>query len=420
MMKRIIAAAFASFIAISAAVSSLCALAKSEEDISPAIDWLRRNTAIEKSGTRRGSIALDEKDFEKAVGKRIGYVTIIGLPKMNEGRLCLNGVDVIEGQTVTAASLSRLAFVPADGSDGGVFSVKCAADGWNDVVIPCRIAIRDSENGCPTMTAGAFETLSGVCCVAAPKIYDPDDDDTVLQVVRYPENGSVRIVGTKVYYTPFDGYVGSDSMVVEVSDMYGGTSPETELTFNVKRNTYSIRFADMKNDAAHSAAVALAERSVVAFTRRDGEYFFSPADSVSRIDFVVMLLTAAGVNTDTSTPVSLKFDDLDGVPEAKLRYLEKAADMGLIRLTDKSFVPDGGVTRVVAAEWVGKLLGMSVRQPAEFSDMVQFDENERFYAAAAVEAGIMVADGNSFCPDAVMTKSAAAIALKGVMDRCAE
>ena len=51
-------------------------------------------------------------------------------------------------------------------------------------------------------------------------------------------------------------------MVVEVSDMYGGTSPETELTFNVKRNTYSIRFADMKNDAAHSAAVALAERSV--------------------------------------------------------------------------------------------------------------------------------------------------------------
>ena len=135
-MKRIIAAAFASFIAISAAVSSLCALAKSEEDISPAIDWLRRNTAIEKSGTRRGSIALDEKDFEKAVGKRIGYVTIIGLPKMNEGRLCLNGVDVIEGQTVTAASLGRLAFVPADGSDGGVFSVKCAADGWNDVVIP--------------------------------------------------------------------------------------------------------------------------------------------------------------------------------------------------------------------------------------------------------------------------------------------
>ena len=134
----------------------------------------------------------------------------------------------------------------------------------------------------------------------------------------------------------------------------------------------------MKNDAAHSAAVALAERSVVAFTRRGGEYFFSPADSVSRIDFVVMLLTAAGVNTDTSMQVSLKFDDLDGVPEAKLRYLEKAADMG------------------------------------------QFDENERFYAAAAVEAGIMVADGNSFCPDAVMTKSAAAIALKGVMDRCAE
>lgn len=133
-----------------------------------------------------------------------------------------------------------------------------------------------------------------------------------------------------------------------------------------------------------------------------------------------MLLTAAGVNTDTSMQVSLKFDDLDGVPEAKLRYLEKAADMGLIRLTDKSFAPDGGVTRVVAAEWVGKLLGMSVRQPAEFSDMVQFDENERFYAAAAVEAGIMVADGNSFCPDAVMTKSAAAIALKGVMDRCAE
>lgn len=419
-MKRIIAAAFASFIAMNVAASSLCVFAKGEEDISPAIDWLRRNTAIEKSGTRRGSIVLDEKDFEKAVGTKIGYVTVTGLPKLSEGRLCLNGVDVIEGQTVTAASLSHLAFVPADGSDGGAFSVKCAADGWNDVVIPCRISIRDSENGCPTMTAGAFETISGVCCVAAPKIYDPDGDEAVLKVVRYPENGSVRIVDTKIYYTPFDGYIGSDSMLVEVCDVYGGTSPETELTFNVKRNTYSIRFADMENDGAHSAAVALAEKSVVAFTRRDGEYFFSPADTVSRIDFIVMLLTAAGVNTDTSMPVSLKFDDLDGIPQAKLKYLEKAADMGLIRLTDKSFAPDGGVTRVAAAEWVGKLLGMSVRQPAEFSDMAQFDENERFYAAAVVEEGIMAADGNSFKPDAVMNKSATAIALKGVMDRCAE
>ena len=305
MMKKIIAAAFASFIAISAAALSPCVSASGEADISPAIDWLRRSTVIEKSGTRRGSVALAENDFERAVGADVGYVTVIGLPTLSEGRLCLNGVDVIEGQTVTAASLGYLAFVPADGSDGGTFSVKCAADGWNDVVIPCRIAIRDSENGCPTMTAGAFETVSGVCCVAAPRIYDPDGDEASLRVVRYPENGSVSVAGTKVYYTPFDGYVGSDSMTVEVCDMYGGTSPETELTFNVKRNTYAIRFADMKNDTAHAAAIALAERSVVAFTRRDGEYFFSPTDSVSRIDFVVMLLTAAGVSTDTSMPEDL-------------------------------------------------------------------------------------------------------------------
>lgn len=412
-MKRVMAFAAALFIALPC---TAYAAKGTGEDISPAIEWLRRNTKIEKSAAKGANISLSAADFEKAVGKDIGYISLVTLPGTEDGRLCLNGTDVIEGQTVTAASLDKLVFVPANGAESAEFKIKCSADGWSDIEIPCRISVTDGVNGTPTLNAVSSETVSGICCVASPRIYDPDGDQTSLNAVTYPQNGSVWVSDNKIYYTPNDGFIGTDTMTVTVTDIYGNTSPETTVTFNVSRNTYAIRFADMKNNAAHAAAVSLAEKSVVAFTRKDGEYYFSPQSNVSRMDFVVMLLTAGGVTPDTGVQVSLKFDDTDGIASAKLKYLKKAAEMGLIRMSDKSFSPEGGVTRMAAAEWICKMLDLSVKKPSSFTDMKDFTEDERFYAAAAVEAGLMEADGGKFEPNRIMTKSEAAIALKGVMD----
>lgn len=394
-----------------------CSAAKGNgEDISPAIDWLRRNTKIEKSASRGSNVELNKSDFEKAVGADISYISLSSLPSPEDGRLCLNGVDVIEGQTIAISGLQYLVFAPTEKAKSAEFKVKCAVGGWTDVDIPCRISITDSKNGSPTLASVSTETMSGICCVASPRIYDPDGDTAVLSVVKYPQNGSVRISGNKVYYTPINGYTGTDTMIVVATDIYGNASPETELSFMVSKNTASIIFEDMKNDAAHAAAISLAEKSVVAFTQKDGKYYFSPAGSVSRIDFMVMLLSAAGVNTDTDLPVSLKFDDINNVNSAKLSYLKKAADMGIIGLGDKSFSPDGAITRMTAAEWVCKLLKPSVKQPPSFADMNGYTENERYYAAAVIGEGFMDINGSNFEPAKVMTKSDVAIVLKRVMD----
>ncbi len=386
------------------------------EDISPAIDWLRRNTRIEKSAPKGSNVELDKEDFEKAVGADISYISLTTLPRTEDGRLCLNGADVIEGQTISAAGLGYLVFVPTENVNSAEFRVKCAADGWNDVEIPCRITVSDIKNGSPTLSAVTEETMSGICCVATPRVYDPDGDDTTMSIVKYPQNGSVFVSGNKIYYTSKYGYTGTDTMTVMVTDTFGNASPETEISFKVGKNTSAIIFEDMKNDAAHAAAIALAEKSVVAFTSRDGKYYFSPSVSVSRVDFMVMLLGAAGVNTDTDVPVSLRFDDIENLKTAKLDYLKKAADMGIIGIGEKSFSPDGAITRMTAAEWIYKLLKPTVKQPPAFSDMDGYTENERYYAAAAVDGGFMSATDGKFNPSAVMTKSEVAIALKRVMD----
>jgi len=63
---------------------------------------------------------------------------------------------------------------------------------------------------------------------------DPDGDALDLIEVTQPENGTAKISGKKVKYTPDKGFVGNDSFAYTISDGNGGTANAT-VTIEVKR-----------------------------------------------------------------------------------------------------------------------------------------------------------------------------------------
>ena len=75
-------------------------------DISPALDILRSELTLTKTGVVGSEVTFTASDFESLYGSEVSFITVSSLPDEQAGRLSLNGVDVIEGQTIAAASLS--------------------------------------------------------------------------------------------------------------------------------------------------------------------------------------------------------------------------------------------------------------------------------------------------------------------------
>ena len=123
-------------------------------DISPALDVLRGELTMNKCGIAGDNIKFSEEDFQSLYGSTVNFITVTSLPDESEGKLSLNGVQVIEGQTISAASLSYLEFIPASEEVGECsFTFKSRASGWENTDVSCIISLSESEN-LPPVTSG--------------------------------------------------------------------------------------------------------------------------------------------------------------------------------------------------------------------------------------------------------------------------
>ena len=94
------------------------------------------------------------------------------------------------------------------------------------------------------------------------------------------------------------------------------------------------------------------------------ETYFMPDKSVSRVDFVAMLLNAIGQN-NVETVLDTGFDDDSQIPQSMKGYVKKAREMGLVNGSVNTsgeylFEPNREITRAEAALIVSKLVNESV------------------------------------------------------------
>ena len=339
-------------------------------DVSGGLSVLSATSGMAVSTYGADKIIFTADDFEKNLNlSEIRSITVTSLPSSEDGCLCIGDVLVNVGQTISRANLDLLNYRLGNSKvDEASFTFKVNGAEYE---LRCDMYFLDKDNSSPTLHLEDVRTFNvsthqTVTVWGKLGAYDPDGDPVRFEVVSYPKNGTIDIdLATGDYsYTPSGAYFGEDSFSYVAVDKYGNYSPARDVVLNVEKMNTEIVYSDMKGHPLHHAVLSLTERGVMCGVSIGESTYFMPEKSVSRIDFLVMLMHAIGVD-DIPAVSSTGFDDDAEIPQAMKGYVYKARSMGLITgSVDKEgnylFSPNRDITRAEAAVIVNNILGAGV------------------------------------------------------------
>lgn len=360
--KRIIAASLAimtflgSVFAVSASASfggGLEAMAKSENLI--------------KTGLFGKKLVFSDTDFKQGLTVTdFDSVTITKIPPTTEGSLLLAGRRVSEGMTIRRKNLGALVFIPSDKDvkeSSFKFKISPYADG-NELEFKLKFTDKinyepELEDASPT----SILTQRDITIYGKMKANDNEGDEITYKVVAYPKYGTLEVLDAKngeFRYTPLKGYVGEDEFSYVARDTWGNYSVPGKINVNVSARLSEIEYRDMKNNESYNAAVALSAMGIMDGKILGDGVYFMPEESVSRAEFVSMVMKALDIKADTTVTESF-FDDNAYIPTGLVSYIGTAERIGLITGKFENgrliFAPNESITSSEAASIVRRALG---------------------------------------------------------------
>lgn len=357
-------------------VLSLCAslFACSEKQqrgyalLSPAINLLAEQSEMAKSALVGESIRFSAEDFERALNiASVRSITLTSLPPVTDGQLRVGSTVLTGEETLSAASLSLLTYHPS-GSAVCSSSFKFKADGL-PYEMTCRLYSLEEQNYAPTLalapeSALEVSTYTDVTCFGQINCYDPDGDETVIEIVRYPEKGILIMDDATLgayRYVPYDNASGSDSFVCVAIDRYGNYSAAREVEIEIKRSSLSERYVDLVDSPHENSALVMTEKQIMNGTQVGSSLYFYPDREVSRAEFTVMAMSAIGVREPAEVSSTVFADDAE-IPERMKPYVAAAYELGYISGSPDErgrlcFDPSRSITRAEAAVMLSDMLG---------------------------------------------------------------
>lgn len=281
--------------------------------------------------------------------------------------------------------------------------------------------ISDSAGGDVTVTVSKVDTstLSDTAkqAVGSHPVYEfsvTSDGKTISQF-----GGSVTV---SVPYTPVAGedtnaiviyYIAADGKLTMVPDARYDAATGTVVFTTTHFSTYAVgynkmNFTDVSNTAWYSNAVTfLAARGITSGTTATS---FSPDASLTRGQFVTMLLRAYSISPDANPTDNFA----DAGSTYYTNYLAAAKRMGITSgIGDNMFAPDRGITRqemftllYSALKATGNLQqGKSGKTLADFSDASEIASWAKDAMTLLVETGTVSGSGDKLSPTSATTRA---------------
>ncbi len=334
--------------------------------VSPALQIIAHYTPMAKAGLVGNEILFTPEDFERALNlSRVSSITITKAPDVTEGELFVGLVKLSAGQTITRGNLSLLSFAAAgDKVSRASFSFAVNNSSYS---IDCNLYLLNKINRSPSAVArGPLEVFTYRDIAVYGKLHavDPEGDRLTYQIVTYPKNGALILTddnGSYVYF-PNAGFTGRDSLTYVVYDTYGNYSSAAKVTLRVEKNSASLAYDDMKWHRAYSAAVKLTDKGIMSGTQIGDGYYFYPDQTVSRAEFLVMAMRAAGISNLPKVEYTGFYDD-DDIATSMKSYVGAAARAGYIKGSyvegKLCFLPDKEITVSEAAVIIANIMGLS-------------------------------------------------------------
>lgn len=363
---------------ITAAASDGGGVGAGEVDvISPGIKVIADGERMALSAKRGGEAVFEAADFESAAGVSvIDYITITSLPDTNDGRLQIGSLALSCGQSITRLNLSRMAFVPTgEEVENAEFSFSVNGSGYD---YTCTVNFVDETNTAPTLAtvtvAQNAETYSGMPTVGRLAAFDADGDRLWYTITEFPKHGSVILIDRETgsyIYTPKEGFSGKDSFSYTARDSHGDMADsDARVSVTVTRRNGREGFADLEGSVFESIAMRASASGIMGGTDVGGHRCFYPSEKVSRAEFLVCAMSAAGI-TELPKCERTVFADDDDISTAAKPYVAAAYALGIcdgwIKENEQCFLPNEDISVAEAELIVSELLEISTTSASPVS-----------------------------------------------------
>lgn len=339
-------------------------------DVSSALKIIAGDNDMAKSAMVSNKIVFSADDFERYLNlAEISSITVTSVPELSDGCLCLGDVAVNPGQTISSVNLDLLNY-SATNESVTQSSFRFKVNG-GEYEMTCNLYFLTRENSAPVLSmedrgALAVSTHQTIAAFGRVGGYDVDGDELRYEIVTYAKNGVLDFDGkTGEYcYTPQGRYFGEDSFEYVAVDKYGNYSSSQKVNLTVEKLQTDVVFCDMQGNRSHHAAMTMLEKGIMSGESIGNNTYFMPEKTVSRVDFIAMLMNTIG-ESNVEKVTDTGFDDDGEIPASMKGYVKKARDMGIITgavNTDGEYLfePNREITRAEAALIVSKLINAEV------------------------------------------------------------
>ena len=292
-------------------------------------------------------------------------VFITQVPQGNALRL---GSRVIrEGDVLTAAQLEGLTL---RGETEAVIRYLPIREGVPEPEAELVISLGTRKNEPPAAEDGFMETYrdlpnEGLLCVS-----DPEGDVLTFTLKRQPRRGEVVLREDGSFlYTPKRNKVGTDSFTFTAADPAGNVSREATVTIRILKPSDEKQYADTASSNCRFEAEWLRSTGIFTGETVNGQFCFSPDESVSRGQFLAMLMQVLDMPVDRSVEETGFSDES---PRWLKPYLAAALRSGIISgypaEGGAEFRPEQAVSADEASLMVSRALNFAIPTAAMDDD----------------------------------------------------
>ena len=293
-------------------------------------------------------------------------VFFTALPQPEQARVLLGTRVLRSGDAVSRGDLSRVRLEPVGGGEAELRFLPLEGGRLGEAAV-LTFHLEEQKDEAPRAVNGELETWRNLPNRGQLKAEDDGDGALSFRLENRPRRGSVELAEDGSFvYTPRKNKVGEDSFSFTVTDAAGNVSAPATVRITIRKPTDAQTFADLDRDRQFEA-LWLRETGLFGGEIIDQRLSFGPERTVSRGEYLAMVMDLAGINPEIGLPVSAFADAEEAAPWLR-PYLASALRRGFIRGESGPeglrFRPNEPITQAEAEALAARVLGREVPVPA--------------------------------------------------------
>ena len=266
------------------------------------------------------------EDFSE---EKLAGICVTELPDPASGTVLLGNRVLRPGDILTAGQIEQMTFLPlrTQVDTQAVISYLPIYSDRVEKTATMTIGIRGKEDKAPVAQDLTIETYKNLPVEGMLKVADPEEQALTYTLIRGPKRGTVELRQDGTFaYTPKKNKVGVDSFTYTAAAPAGNISRTATVTVQILKPTTAGQYADTMGHSCRFAAEWMKNTGLFVGEKVGSSDCFGPDKTVSRQEFIAMVVEVLDIPTDNTENIALPGD----APQWLKPYLAAAQRSGLL------------------------------------------------------------------------------------------